>query len=55
MSYKLKIWNHDDTTWGWSILDYVGDEVASSDVTFENREDARQEGRCALMDWEEES
>ncbi len=55
MNYKLKIWNHDETTWGWSIMDYVGDEVASSDEPFENREDARQDGRCALSDWNPEN
>lgn len=51
MKYNLKIWSHDPTTWGWSILDYVGDEVASSDETFTNEKDCRQDGRCALMDW----
>ena len=53
MNYKLKIWNHNEKTWGWSILDYVGDEVAGSDETFETQQEARQEGRAALEDWSE--
>lgn len=55
MKYKLKIWNHDETTWEWSIMDYVGDEVASSNEPFTNEKDAREEGRCAISDWRQEN
>ena len=53
MNYKLVIWNHNEKTWGWSIMDYVGDEVASSSNIFDNEKDCRQEGRAALSDWME--
>ncbi len=46
MNYTRKIWEQDGK-FGWSILDYVGDEVASSDDLFDNEQECRTEARCA--------
>lgn len=51
--YNLKIYQSDDGMWGWYITDYVGDEVASSDMPHVLREYARKEAYAALEDYED--
>ncbi len=50
MKYKLNIWE-DQGEWWWSIEDEYLDEVASTEKPFATEDDARKDGRYALMDW----
>jgi hypothetical protein len=61
MKYTSEIWEQEQISigdtpiitkcYGWSIYDYVGDEIASSTLTFPSRKEAQEELYAALEDW----
>jgi len=48
---KIELWEVEGL-WEWSILDEYGDELTSSTLGFDTREEARVDARSAYTDFE---